>query len=442
MIPRYSRPAMTAIWSPETRYKIWFEIEAHALDAMAQLGVVPSEAAKQVWAWWRSEPAIDIARIDAIEAETRHDVIAFLTWVAEQVGAHSGDGGARFLHQGMTSSDVLDTALAVQLARASDLLIADMDALLAVLKRRAFEHKLTPTIGRSHGIHAEPVTFGLKLAFAYAEFARGRERLVRAREEIATCAISGAVGTFANIDPRVEAHVAAQMGLSVEPISTQVIPRDRHAMFFATLGVVAGSIERLATEIRHLQRTEVLEAEEFFAAGQKGSSAMPHKRNPILTENLTGLARMVRGYVTPALENVALWHERDISHSSVERYIGPDATITLDFALARLTGVMDKLLVYPERMQRNMDRMGGLIHSQRVLLALTQAGASREDSYRLVQRNAMKVWESDGALSLLELLKADPEVASLLSPAELEERFDLAYHYRQVDAIFERVFGG
>jgi adenylosuccinate lyase len=389
-----------------------------------------------VWAWWRTEPAIDIARIDAIEAETRHDVIAFLTWVAEQVGPQ-----ARFLHQGMTSSDVLDTALAVQLARATDLLIADMDALLAVLKRRAFEHKLTPTIGRSHGIHAEPVTFGLKLAFAYAEFARGRERLVRARAEIATCAISGAVGTFANVDPRVEAHVAQKMGLGVEPISTQVIPRDRHAMFFATLGVIAGSVERLATEIRHLQRTEVLEAEEYFAAGQKGSSAMPHKRNPILTENLTGLARMVRGYVTPALENVALWHERDISHSSVERYIGPDATITLDFALARLTGVMDKLLVYPERMQRNMDRMGGLIHSQRVLLALTQAGASREDSYRLVQRNAMKVWESDGALSLLELLKADAEVAALLPPAQLEERFDLAYHYRQVDAIFARVFG-
>jgi adenylosuccinate lyase len=441
MIERYSRPAMAAIWSPETRYKIWFEIEAHALDAMAELGVVPKEAAAQVWAWWRTEPVIDIARIDAIEAQTRHDVIAFLTWVAEQVGAHSGAGGARFLHQGMTSSDVLDTALAVQLARASDLLIADMDALLAVLKRRAHEHKLTPTIGRSHGIHAEPVTFGLKLAFAYAEFARGRERLVRAREEIATCAISGAVGTFANIDPRVEAHVAQKMGLSVEPISTQVTPRDRHAMFFATLGVVAGSIERLATEIRHLQRTEVLEAEEFFAAGQKGSSAMPHKRNPILTENLTGLARMVRGYVTPALENVALWHERDISHSSVERYIGPDATITLDFALARLTGVMDKLLVYPERMQRNMERMGGLIHSQRVLLALTQAGASREDAYRLVQRNAMKVWESDGALSLLELLKADAEVGALLSAADLEERFDLAYHYRQVDAIFERVFG-
>jgi adenylosuccinate lyase len=436
MIPRYSRPAMAAIWSAETRYRIWFEIEAHALDAMAELGVVPREAAAQVWAWWRTDPAIDIARIDAIEAETRHDVIAFLTWVAEQVGPE-----ARFLHQGMTSSDVLDTALAVQLAGACDLLIADVDRLLEVLKRRAHEHKLTPTIGRSHGIHAEPVTFGLKLAQAYAEFARCRERLVAARAEIGTCAISGAVGTFANIDPRVEAHVAAKLGLSVEPISTQVIPRDRHAMFFAALGVIAGSVERLATEIRHLQRTEVLEAEEYFAPGQKGSSAMPHKRNPILTENLTGLARMVRGYVTPALENVALWHERDISHSSVERYIGPDATITLDFALARLTGVIDRLLVYPERMLKNMNRMGGLIHSQRVLLALTQAGASREDAYRLVQRNAMKVWESDGALSLLDLLKADDEVAALLPAQELEEKFDLDYHYRQVDVIFGRVFG-
>jgi adenylosuccinate lyase len=436
MIPRYSRPEMAAIWSAENRYRIWFEIEAHALDAMAQLGVVPREAAEKVWAWWRTGPAIDIARIDAIEAETRHDVIAFLTWVAEQVGPE-----ARFLHQGMTSSDVLDTALAVQLAGACDLLTADVDRLLAVLKRRAHEHKLTPTIGRSHGIHAEPVTFGLKLAQAYAEFARCRERLVAARAEIATCAISGAVGTFANIDPRVEAHVAAKLGLSVEPVSTQVIPRDRHAMFFATLGVIAGSVERLATEIRHLQRTEVLEAEEYFAPGQKGSSAMPHKRNPILTENLTGLARMVRGYVTPALENVALWHERDISHSSVERYIGPDATITLDFALARLTGVMDRLLVYPERMLKNMNRMGGLIHSQRVLLALTQAGASREDAYRLVQRNAMKVWESDGALSLLDLLKGDNEVAALLPAGELEEKFDLDYHYRQVDVIFGRVFG-
>ncbi|HZG45942.1 MAG TPA: adenylosuccinate lyase [Allosphingosinicella sp.] len=436
MIPRYARPAMTAIWSAENRYRIWFEIEAHALDAMAELGVVPREAAAKVWEWWRTEPTIDIARIDAIEAETKHDVIAFLTWVAEQVGPE-----ARFLHQGMTSSDVLDTALAVQLAQASDILLADLDQLLAVLKRRAVEHKLTPTIGRSHGIHAEPVTFGLKLAQGYAEFARCRERLVRAREEIATCAISGAVGTFANIDPRVEAHVAEKMGLSVEPISTQVIPRDRHAMFFATLGVIASSVERLATEVRHLQRTEVLEAEEYFAPGQKGSSAMPHKRNPILTENLTGLARMVRAAVTPALENVALWHERDISHSSVERYIGPDATITLDFALTRLTGVMDKLLVYPERMLKNMNRMGGLIHSQRVLLALTQAGASREDAYRLVQRNAMKVWESDGALSLLDLLKGDAEVTALLSSDQIEEKFDLDYHLKQVDVIFGRVFG-
>jgi adenylosuccinate lyase len=441
MIARYSRPAMAAIWSAEARYRIWFEIEAHATDALAQLGVVPKEAAEGLWAWWRTDPVIDVERIDAIEAETKHDVIAFLTWVAEQVGAHSGENWARFLHQGMTSSDVLDTALAVQLARASDLLIADLDQLLAVLRRRAEEHKLTPTIGRSHGIHAEPVTFGLKLAQAYAEFDRAKARLIAARAEIATCAVSGAVGTFANIDPRVEAHVAEKMGLSVEPVSTQVIPRDRHAMFFATLGVIASSVERLATEVRHLQRTEVLEAEEYFAPGQKGSSAMPHKRNPILTENLTGLARMVRGYVTPALENVALWHERDISHSSVERYIGPDATITLDFALARLTGVIDKLLVYPDRMLANMNRMGGLIHSQRVLLALTQAGASREDSYRLVQRNAMKVWASDGALSLLDLLRADPEVAALLSDEQLGALFDLDYHYKYVDAIFARVFG-
>jgi adenylosuccinate lyase len=431
MIPRYSRPQMSSIWAPEARFRIWFEIEAHALDAMAELGVVPKEAAEAVWA----RGAFDVERIDAIEAEVKHDVIAFLTNVAEHVGPE-----ARFLHQGMTSSDVLDTCLAVQLKRASDLLIDDLDRLLEVLERRAREHKLTPTIGRSHGIHAEPVTFGLKLAFAYAEFDRARARMVAAREEIATCAISGAVGTFANIDPRVEAHVAAKMGLRVEPISTQVIPRDRHAMFFATLGVIASSIERLATEVRHLQRTEVLEAEEFFSPGQKGSSAMPHKRNPVLTENLTGLARMVRAYVNPALENVALWHERDISHSSVERYIGPDATVTLDFALARLTGVIDKLLVYPERMQRNLDRMGGLVHSQRVLLALTQAGASREDSYRLVQKSAMKVWESDGALSLLELLKSDPEVASLLTPERLEESFDLGYHLKHVDTIFERVF--
>lgn len=436
MVPRYARAAMTDIWSPETRFAIWFEIEAHATQALAELGVVPKSAAKALWDWWATKPAIDVAAIDAIEAVTKHDVIAFLTWVAEQVGEE-----ARFMHQGMTSSDVLDTCLAVQLARASDLLLADIDALLEVLERRAHEHKMTPTIGRSHGIHAEPVTFGLKLAEAHAEFRRNRARLLAARADIATCAISGAVGTFANIDPRVEAHVAEKLGLTVEPVSTQVIPRDRHAMFFATLGVIASSIERLAVEIRHLQRTEVLEAEEYFSPGQKGSSAMPHKRNPVLTENLTGLARMVRGYVTPALENVALWHERDISHSSVERYIGPDATITLDFALARLTGVVDKLLVYPVRMQKNLDRMGGLVHSQRVLLALTQAGVSREDAYRLVQRNAMKVWESDGELSLMELLKADPEVTAALSPEAIEEKFDLGYHYRHVDTIFARVFG-
>ncbi len=432
MIPRYSRPQMSSIWDAETRFRIWFEIEAHALDAMAELGIVPREAAEAVWA----RGAFEVERIDAIEAEVKHDVIAFLTNVAEHVGPE-----ARFLHQGMTSSDVLDTCLSVQLTRAADLLIEDVDRLLEVLKRRAEEHKMTPTIGRSHGIHAEPVTFGLKLAFAYAEFERGRARLVAAREEIATCAISGAVGTFANVNPRVEAYVAEKLGLKVEPVSTQVIPRDRHAMFFATLGVIASSIERLAVEIRHLQRTEVLEAEEYFAPGQKGSSAMPHKRNPVLTENLTGLARMVRAFVTPALENVALWHERDISHSSVERYIGPDATVTLDFALARLTGVMDKLVVYPERMQKNLDRMGGLVHSQRVLLALTQAGASREDAYRLVQRNAMRVWESDGQLSLLELLKADPEVSGFLPPEKLEESFDLGYHLKHVDTIFDRVFG-
>ena len=436
MIPRYARPAMTALWEPEARYRIWFEIEAHATDALAGLGVVPKSAAKALWDWWATNPAIDVAAIDAIEAVTRHDVIAFLTWVAEQVGDE-----ARFMHQGMTSSDVLDTCLAVQLKRAADLLIADLDELLAVLKRRAIEHKLTPTIGRSHGIHAEPVTFGLKLAQAFAEFSRNRARLVAARDDVATCAISGAVGTFANVDPRVEAHVAEKLGLAVEPISTQVIPRDRHAHFFATLGVIAASIERLATEIRHLQRTEVLEAEEYFSPGQKGSSAMPHKRNPVLSENLTGLARMIRSAVTPALENVALWHERDISHSSVERYIGPDATITLDFALARLTGVIDKLLVYPERMQRNLDRMGGLVHSQRVLLALTQAGATREQAYAMVQRNAMKVWEADGQLSLLDLLKADPEVTALLSPAQLEAEFDLGHHLKHVDTIFARVFG-
>ena len=432
MIPRYSRPEMTAIWEPESKFQIWFEIEAHATDALAELGVVPKEAAEAIWA----KGKFDVERIDEIEREVKHDVIAFLTNVAENVGEE-----ARFMHQGMTSSDVLDTCLAVQLARASDILLADIDALLAAIKKRAYEHKFTPTIGRSHGIHGEPVTFGLKLAQAYAEFERNRERLVAARKEIATCAISGAVGTFANIDPRVEEHVAEKLGLAVEPVSTQVIPRDRHAQFFATLGVIASSVERLAVEIRHLQRTEVLEAEEYFSPGQKGSSAMPHKRNPILTENLTGLARMVRSYALPAMENVALWHERDISHSSVERMIGPDATITLDFSLARLTGVIEKLLIYPERMQKNLDRMGGLVHSQRVLLALTQAGISREDSYRIVQRNAMKVWESDGEIALLDLLKADPDVSAKLSDAELEERFNLDYHFKHVDTIFARVFG-
>jgi adenylosuccinate lyase len=436
MIARYSRPAMTAIWEAENRFRIWFEIEAYATDALADLGVVPKSAAKSLWDWWATNPVIDVPAIDAIEAVTKHDVIAFLTWVAEQVG-----DDARFMHQGMTSSDVLDTCLSVQLTQATDLLLADLDALLDAIKRRAFEHKMTPTIGRSHGIHAEPVTFGLKMAEAYAEFSRAKVRLTAARADIATCAVSGAVGTFANIDPAVEAHVAEKLGLVVEPVSTQVIPRDRHAMYFATLGVIASSIERLATEVRQLQRTEVLEAEEYFAPGQKGSSAMPHKRNPVLTENLTGLARMVRGYVVPAMENVALWHERDISHSSVERYIGPDATITLDFALGRLTGVIDKLLVYPVRMQKNLDKMGGLVHSQRVLLALTQAGVSREDSYRLVQRNAMKVWESDGELSLLELLKGDAEVTAALSVAEIEDKFDLGYHLKHVDTIFERVFG-
>jgi adenylosuccinate lyase len=436
MVPRYARPQMSALWEPEARYRIWFEIEAHATQKLAELGVVPASAAKALWDWWATEPRIDVAAIDAKEAVLKHDVIAFLDWVAEQVGPE-----ARFMHQGMTSSDVLDTTLAVQLARASDILLTDLDELLAALRRRAEEHKYTPTIGRSHGIHAEPVTFGLKLAGFYAEFARCRARLVAARAEIATCAISGAVGTFANIDPQVEAYVAEKLGLGVEPVSTQVIPRDRHAMLFATLAVIAGSIERLATEIRHLQRTEVLEAEEYFAPGQKGSSAMPHKRNPVLTENLTGQARMIRAYALPALENVALWHERDISHSSVERFIGPDATITLDFALSRLTGVVDKLLVYPERMQANLERMGGLIHSQRVLLALTQAGLSRDDAYRLVQRSAMRVWESDGRLQLLELLQADPEVASALPPSELETSFDLGYHFKHVDTIFARVFG-
>ncbi len=436
MIPRYARPQMSAIWEPEARYRIWFEIEAHATEKLGELGVVPASAAKALWDWWATDPVIDVAAIDAIEAVTKHDVIAFLTWVAEQVGDE-----ARFMHQGMTSSDVLDTTLAVQLARASDILLEDLDLLLAAIKRRAEEHKYTPTIGRSHGIHAEPVTFGLKLAQAYAEFARCRTRLVAAREEIATCAISGAVGTFANIDPQVEAHVAERLGLAIEPISTQVIPRDRHAMFFSVLGVIASSIERVAVEVRHLQRTEVLEAEEYFSPGQKGSSAMPHKRNPILTENLTGQARMIRAYALPAMENVALWHERDISHSSVERFIGPDATITLDFALGRLTGVIDKLLIYPARMRKNLDRMGGLVHSQRVLLALTQAGVSREDAYRLVQRNAMQVWESDGEKSLLDLLKADTEVTAALSEAEIEAKFDLDYHFKQVDFIFDRVFG-
>ena len=436
MVPRYARPAMSAIWEPEARYRIWFEIEAHAAVKMGELGVVPESAGKALWDWWATNPVIDVAAIDAIEAVTKHDVIAFLDWVAQQVGPE-----ARFMHQGMTSSDVLDTTLNVQLVKAADILLADLDKVLAALKKRAFEHKMTPTIGRSHGIHAEPVTFGLKMAEAYAEFARCRKRLVAAREEIATCAISGAVGTFANVDPSVEAYVAEKMGLEIEPVSTQVIPRDRHAMFFATLAVIASSIERIAVEVRHLQRTEVLEAEEYFSPGQKGSSAMPHKRNPVLTENLTGQARMIRSYAFPAMENVALWHERDISPSSVERFIGPDATITLDFALARLTGVIDKLLVYPERMQKNLDRMGGLVHSQRVLLALTQAGLTRDESYRLVQRNAMKVWESDGQLSLLELLKADADVAKALPTEVIEDKFNLDYHFKHVDTIFARVFG-
>lgn len=441
MVPRYARPVMTALWEPEAKFRIWFEIEAHATQKLGEMGVVPKSAGKALWDWWATNPKIDVEAIDAIEAVTKHDVIAFLTWVAEQVDEAGYTGEARFMHQGMTSSDVLDTTLAVQLARATDILLEDLDALLAAIKTRAEEHKFTPTIGRSHGIHAEPVTFGLKLAQAYAEFDRCKTRLIAARAEIATCAVSGAVGTFANIDPEVEAYVAEQLGLEIEPISTQVIPRDRHAAYFATLAVIAGSIERLAVEVRHLQRTEVLEAEEFFSKGQKGSSAMPHKRNPILTENLTGQARMIRAYALPALENVALWHERDISHSSVERFIGPDATITLDFALARLTGVVEKLLIYPERMQSNMDAMGGLIHSQRVLLALTQAGVSREDAYRLVQRNAMKVWESGGKVMLLDLLKGDEEVTAALPVTELEEKFDLEYHFKHVETIFARVFG-
>ena len=430
MVPRYSRPDMVAIWTPEARFQIWFEIEAHATDALAELGVVPKEAAAAIWA----KGAFEVERIDEIERETKHDVIAFLTNVAEHVGPE-----ARFMHQGMTSSDVLDTCLAVQMARAADLLIADVDLLLAALKRRALEHKFTPTVGRSHGIHAEPTTFGLKLAGYYAEFQRAKERLAMARFEIATCAISGAVGTFANVDPQVEAYVAEKMGLTVEPVSTQVIPRDRHAAYFAALAVVASSVERLAVEIRHLQRTEVLEAEEPFDPGQKGSSAMPHKRNPVLTENLTGLARLVRSAVVPALENVALWHERDISHSSVERGIGPDATIHLDFALRRLTSVVERLMIYPENMLKNLDRLGGLVHSQRVMLALTQKGVSREDAYAAVQGNAMKVWRGEGRF--LELLKADPVVRPQLSDAELEALFDLGYHTKHVDTIFARVFG-
>jgi adenylosuccinate lyase len=433
MIPRYSRKEMAAIWSPQTRFRIWFEIEAYAAEAMAELGMIPKAAAEKIWAKGKTAQ-FDIDRIDEIERETKHDVIAFLTHLAEIVGPE-----ARFVHQGMTSSDVLDTCLNVQLVRAADILIADVDALKTALERRAREYKFTPTIGRSHGIHAEPTTFGLKLAVAYAEFARARERLIAARAEVATCAISGAVGTFAQVDPRVEAHVAEKMGLTVEPISTQVIPRDRHAMYFATLGVVAASVERVATEIRHLQRTEVLEAEEFFSAGQKGSSAMPHKRNPVLSENLVGLARMVRAYVTPAMEDVALWHERDISHSSVERMIGPDATVTLDFALARLTGVIDKLVVYPDNMRKNLDRLGGLVHSQRVLLALTQKGVAREEAYRLVQRNAMKAWQDGG--DFLALLKADQDVRKHLSADELAANFDLDFHFSHVDTIFRRVFG-
>src|SRR5262245_57592223 len=433
MIPRYTRPEMAAIWDPQTRYRNWTVIEAHAADDKADLDIMPKAAAKAIWAKGK-HAKFDIARIDAIDRDVKHDVIAFLTYLAEIVGPE-----ARFVHQGMTSSDVLDTCLNVQLVRAADLLIADIDALLAALKRRAFEHKNTPTIGRSHAIHAEPTTSGVKLAYAYAEFFRAKERLICARTEVATCAISGAVGTFAQVDPRVEEHVASAMGLAVEPVSTQVIPRDRHAMYFATLGVVASSVERLATEVRHLQRTEVLEAEEFFSEGQKGSSAMPHKRNPVLSENVTGLARMVRAYVTPALENVALWHERDISHSSVERVIGPDATAALDFALARLAGIIDKLVVYPDNMKKNLERLGGLIHSQRVMLALTQKGVAREDAYAIVQRNAMRVWKDEG--DFLSLLAADKDVRKHLSAAELEQNFDLGYHFKHVDAIFERVFG-
>src|SRR5215470_10508188 len=430
MIPRYSRSEMTRIWSPENRYRIWFEIEAHACDAQAALGVIPEAAARAVW----ERGKFDAARIDEIERETRHDVIAFLTNLAEHVGPE-----ARFVHQGMTSSDVLDTCFAVQLKAASDLLLADLDGLLAVLKRRAFEHQYTPTVGRSHGVHAEPTTFGLKLAGHYAEFARNRVRLVAARKEIATCQISGAVGTFANIDPRVEEYVAEKLGLVPEPVSTQIIPRDRHAAFFSTLALIAAAIERFATELRHLQRTELREASEFFAPGQKGSSAMPHKRNPVLSENLTGLARMVRSAVIPALENIVTWHERDISHSSVERFIGPDTTITLDFALNRLAGVIDRMVVSPERMAANLDSLGGLADSQRVLLALTQAGMSREDAYRAVQSNAMAAWDGKGRFS--ELLKHDSEIARFLDPDTIDGLFDAAYHLKHVDTIFRRVFG-
>ncbi|APX69136.1 MULTISPECIES: adenylosuccinate lyase [unclassified Brucella] len=433
MIPRYSRPEMVAIWSPETKFRIWFEIEAYACEALAELGVIPKDAAKTIWEKG-SVAKFDVARIDEIEAVTKHDVIAFLTHLAEFIGPDS-----RFVHQGMTSSDVLDTTLNVQLVRAADLLLADLDRVLEALKKRAFEHKDTVRIGRSHGIHAEPTTMGLTFARFYAEMSRNRARLVAARAEIATGAISGAVGTFANIDPRVEEYVCAKLGLEAEPVSTQVIPRDRHAMFFATLGVIASSMENIAIEIRHMQRTEVLEAEEFFSPGQKGSSAMPHKRNPVLTENLTGLARLVRMSVTPAMENVALWHERDISHSSVERAIGPDTTVTLDFALNRLAGVIEKLVIYPDNMLKNMNKFRGLVHSQRVLLALTQAGVSREDAYRLVQRNAMKVWEQ-GADFLEELL-ADTEVRAALSEEQIREKFDLGYHTKHVDTIFKRVFG-
>jgi adenylosuccinate lyase len=433
MIPRYTRSEMASIWDTQTRYRIWFEIEAHAADAMAKIGLIPESAAKTIWSKGR-EAVFDPKRIDEIEREVKHDVIAFLTHLAEIIGPE-----ARFLHQGITSSDVLDTCLNVQLVRAADILLRDIDALLAALRRRAFEHKHTICVGRSHGIHAEPTTFGLKLAYAHAEFSRARERLQRARREVATCAISGAVGTFATVDPRVESHVAQALGLEVEPISTQVIPRDRHAMYFATLGVIASSAERLATEIRHLQRTEVLEAEEFFSTGQKGSSAMPHKRNPVLSENVTGLARLVRSSVIPALENVALWHERDISHSSVERGIAPDATAHLDFALDRLAGIISHLIVYPENMRRNLDRLDGLIHSQRVLLALTQKGLSREAAYAAVQRNAMPAWQGEG--NFAELLKADSEVAAVLSSAEIDKLFDLAYHTKHVDEIFRRVFG-